>query len=196
MLLSGSHRHLSLATVFLDSHRLTYAVPFSLLFVLTSFMSIRRVVDYRRTGTMPDYTATDNFAAQSNDAFSAAPMHDFDEEEDYRMGGPPTEVNGPEDYDHIGASSLGHAPHESVGSGHGDDEYSLLHQSEIDEMGPGGGRQPSPYDPTSHSGMGAPSVAAPSSTTGYELPPVNTGYGGAYGQHMYEEDYGLGTYGR
>lgn len=141
----------------------------SLLFALTAWMSFRNVMHFRRTGTLPDAVSDPTFAAQSKAAFSSNPAHDFEEdEEDFRSG----RGGG------MAASSRGDR----------DEDYALLQQSEIDDLGNrtamhGG------YDPTAPSGGGV-------------LHDYNsTGYGGAHGQHgvpYTPSDYGssMSGYGR
>lgn len=144
--------------------------PPSLLFIATSIFSIRNVVHFRRTGTMPDAISDPTFAAQTKAAFSSNPAHDFDEEEDeFRSG----RAGGD------GASSRLDR----------DEDYALLQQSEADDLAShGGSAMHSSYDPTS---------TAPGSVLhSYD----NTSYGGAYGQHYAQpSEYGgssISGYGR
>lgn len=113
-------------------------------------MSFRNVMHFRRTGTLPDAVSDPSFAAQSKAAFSFTPVQDFDEEEDFRSG----------------RGGLNTARSDQ------DEDYALLEQSEVDDLGhPGRSNLTSGYDPTSHGG-------------GSVLPDYSaTSYGGTYGQH-------------
>jgi hypothetical protein len=106
---------------------------------------------FRRTGTLPDAVSDPTFAAQSKAAFSSNPAHDFEEDEDdFRSG-----RGG------MGASSRGDQ----------DEDYALLQQSEIDDLGHSGrSAMQGAYDPT---------APAPGGLHDYNT----TGYGGAHGQH-------------
>ncbi|KAJ5626763.1 hypothetical protein N7528_004190 [Penicillium herquei] len=124
-----------------------------ILFAVTAWMSIRNVMHFRRTGTLPDAVSDPTFAAQSKAAFSSNPAHDFEEEEDdfrsSRVGG-------------MGSSRSDR-----------DEDYALLNQSEIDDLGNPNGRSAmhGAYDPTA-------------STAGSTIGDYNsTPYGGAHGQH-------------
>ncbi|GIK00421.1 hypothetical protein Aspvir_004444 [Aspergillus viridinutans] len=142
---SASKCKISTATVILG-------VVIFLLFVATGWMSFRNVMHFRRTGTLPDAVSDPTFAAQSKAAFSSNPAHDFEEEEDdFRSG-------------RVGMGA-------SVRNDQ-DEDYALLHQSEIDDLGNGNGRTAmhGAYDPTA---TGSGSV----------LHDYNTSYGGAHGQH-------------
>lgn len=125
-----------------------------LLFAVTAYMSIRNVLHFRRTGTLPDAVSDPTFAAQSKAAFSSNPAHDFEEdEEDFRssrMGG-------------VGSSRADQ-----------DEDYSLLNQSEIDDLSNQHGRSAlsGAYDPT-ESNVGSSVMHDYNSTP----------YGGAHGQH-------------
>ncbi|KAJ5836485.1 Tetratricopeptide TPR2 [Penicillium robsamsonii] len=128
------------------------------LFVITAWMSFRNVMHFRRTGTLPDAVSDPTFAAQSKAAFSSNPAHDFEEDEDnFRSG----RGGG------MGASSHGDQ----------DEDYALLHQSEVDDLGNAHGR-------TAMQGSYDPTAPAP----GGILHDYNssTGYGGAHGQHYVE----------
>lgn len=144
----------------------------SLLFALTAYMSVRNVMHFRRTGTLPDAASDPSFAAQSKAAFSSTPVHDFDDEEDgdFRSGRGGGGIGG-------GAASSG---------GDRDEDYALLDQSEVDDLGhPGRSALSGGYDPTSHA-------------SGSVLPDYSTtSYGGAYGQHHYgaPTDYTPSEYG-
>ncbi|KAJ9262233.1 hypothetical protein DTO195F2_3620 [Paecilomyces variotii] len=123
-----------------------------LAFVGTSLLSMRNVSHFRRTGTMPDTISDPTFAAQTKAAFSSNPAHDFDEEEDeFRSG----RVN-----DAASSSRLD-----------GDEDYALLQQSEIDDLG-------------SHAGAGVSGAYDPTAPApGGVMHDYDTSYGGAYGQH-------------
>lgn len=135
-------------------------------------MSVRNVMHFRRTGTLPDAASDPSFAAQSKAAFSSTPVHDFDDEEDgdFRSGRGGGGIGG-------GAASSG---------GDRDEDYALLDQSEVDDLGhPGRSALSGGYDPTSHA-------------SGSVLPDYSTtSYGGAYGQHHYgaPTDYTPSEYG-
>ena len=116
-------------------------------------MSFRSVMHFRRTGTLPDAVSDPTFAAQTKAAFSSNPAHDFEEDEDdFRSG-----RGG------IGASSRNDR----------DEDYALLQQSEVDDLGNSNGRSAlhGAYDPTA---PGPGSVLHDYN---------NTSYGGAHGQH-------------
>ncbi|KAJ6002134.1 hypothetical protein N7522_007361, partial [Penicillium canescens] len=126
-----------------------------ILFAITAWMSFRNVMHFRRTGTLPDAVSDPTFAAQTKAAFSSNPAHDFEEDEDdFRSG----RGGG------MAASSRGDQ----------DEDYALLQQSEVDDLGNAHGRSAmhGSYDPT---------APAP----GGVLHDYNgsTGYGGAHGQH-------------
>lgn len=151
---------------------------YSLLFALTAYMSFRNVMHFRRTGTLPDAGSDPSFAAQSKAAFSSTPVHDFDEEEDgdFRSGR---------------AGGLGGGLGGGVGGGTAssrsdrDEDYALLDQSEVDDLGhPGRSALSGGYDPTTTSGSVLPDYST-------------TSYGGAYGQHHYgaPTDYTPSEYG-
>ncbi|KAE8329950.1 hypothetical protein BDV39DRAFT_171048 [Aspergillus sergii] len=129
-----------------------------LLFIVTAFMSFRNVMHFRRTGTLPDAVSDPTFAAQSQAAFSSNPAHDFEEEDDFRSGR---------------AGGMG----SSVRSDR-DEDYALLHQSEVDEFGNPNGRTAmhGAYDPTT-------SNAGGSVLHDYNTVNTATSYGGAHGQH-------------
>ncbi|PGG99578.1 translocation protein SEC72 [Blastomyces parvus] len=151
-----------------------------LLFVITSYMSVRNLSEYRRSGTMPYEGSTDpSFAAHSKAAFSSNPAHDFDEEDDrdaeFRSGRRSTEAatGGP-------SSSLGYRRDQ-------DDEYTLLHNSEADDIGggPHGTAAPPPmYDPTRDHDGGVNSTPLPGASDAAGstyLHDYDTSYTGAYG---------------
>ncbi|KAI2694732.1 hypothetical protein CBS147332_9561 [Penicillium roqueforti] len=127
------------------------------LFAITSWMSFRNVTHFRRTGTLPDAVSDPTFAAQSKAAFSSNPAQDFEEDEDDIRSG----RGG-----NMGPSTLGDQ----------DEDYALLHQSEVDDLGNAHGR-------TAMQGSYDPTATAP----GGVLHDYNsTGYGGAHGQHYVE----------
>jgi translocation protein SEC72 len=112
---------------------------------------------------MPDAVSDPTFAAQTNAAFSSAPMHDFEEEDESRSG-------------RGGEGGPQYTPDR-------DEDYSLLQQSEADDMG--GQHQAGvqgTYDPTA---------------AGAVMHDYDTSYGGAYGQHYRQqsEGYNDGAYG-
>ncbi|KAJ6107328.1 hypothetical protein N7523_008651 [Penicillium sp. IBT 18751x] len=122
-----------------------------ILFAITAWMSFRNVMHFRRTGTLPDAVSDPTFAAQSKAAFNSNPAHDFEEDEDdFRSGRAG-----------MGAASS---------RGDQDEDYALLQQSEVDDLGNRSAMHGA-YDPT---------APAP----GGVLHDFNsTGYGGAHGQH-------------
>ena len=126
----------------------------SILFAITAWISFRNVMHFRRTGTLPDAVSDPTFAAQTKAAFSSNPAHDFeDDEDDFRSG----RGGG------MAASSRGDR----------DEDYALLQQSEVDDLGHVHGRSAmhGSYDPTAPGPGGV-------------LHDYNaTGYGGAHGQH-------------
>lgn len=145
-----------------------------LLFVGTAFMSIRDVMNYRRTGTMPYDGSDPSFAAQSKAAFSSNPAHDFDEEDgrdsEFRTGGR-YEDNG-------------RRPGSSQRAD--EDEYALLQQSELDDVGPHGSRPTAAYDPTAPSGRLPSGATAPDGL----MHDYDTSYGGPYGAQGGAHPYG------
>ncbi|EKV14328.1 hypothetical protein PDIG_33440 [Penicillium digitatum PHI26] len=130
-----------------------------IIFAITAWMSFRNVVHFRRTGTLPDAVSDPTFAAQSKAAFSSNPAQDFEEDDDDIRSG----RGGV-----MGASSRIDR----------DEDYALLHQSEVDDLGSLQGRtaMQGSYDPTAP----APGVIL------HDYSNYNTGYGGAYGQHYVE----------
>lgn len=141
----------------------------SLLFVLTAWMSWRNVMHFRRTGTLPDAVSDPAFAAQTKAAFSSNPAHEFEEEDDFRSG--------------RGGGNMAPPPRADR-----DEDYALLHQSEVDDLSNRNAMHGG-YDPT------APQP-------GPMLHDYNsTGYAGAHGQHSVPytpSDYGssMSGYGR
>ncbi|KKZ68520.1 hypothetical protein EMCG_05804 [[Emmonsia] crescens] len=160
----------------LSTGTIVLGVVIFLLFVATSYMSIRNLIEYRLSGTMPYEGSDPTFAAHSKAAFSSNPAHDFDEEDDrdaeFRSGRRSTEaIGGP-------SSSLGYRRDP-------DDEYALLHNNEGDDMGgPHGVAAPPPlYDPTRDNGASSTPLPRPGSgdTNNNYLHDYDTSYGGAYG---------------
>ncbi|KAL4920708.1 hypothetical protein BDW62DRAFT_176077 [Aspergillus aurantiobrunneus] len=140
-----------------------------LLFLGTAWMSFRNVMHFRRTGTLPDAVSDPTFAAQSKAAFSSNPAQDFDEEDDFRS-----------------RAGMGSSLRDR------DEDYALLHQSEIDDLGNPNGRSAmhGAYDPTTSNG---------SVLNDYTNSEYSTGYGGAHGQHYAppsEYDSTVGGYNR
>lgn len=128
---------------------------------------------------MPYDGSDPTFAAQSKAAFSSNPAQEFDDEDDrdteYRSGRP-TDGHG---------SSLSHR--------NDDDEYALLHQSEIDDAQ--STRPPPSYDPTASSSYGG--MGTQSGVPDRLMHDYDTSYTGAYGHRSQDsEDYGLRNYGR
>lgn len=117
-------------------------------------MSFRNVMHFRRTGTLPDAVSDPTFAAQSKAAFSSNPAQDFDEEDEFRSG----------------RAGMGSSLRDR------DEDYALLHQSEVDDLGNPGGRSAmhGAYDPTSSGGA---------VLHDYNGSDYSTSYGGAHGQH-------------
>ncbi|EEP79472.1 conserved hypothetical protein [Uncinocarpus reesii 1704] len=149
-----------------------------LLFCITAFMSIRDVMDYRRTGMMPYDGSDPTFAAQSKAAFSSNP-HELDEEDpdaEFRTG----------------------RPGGSRSDRHDDgDDYALLQQNEVDDIGPHGTRPPpSTYDPTAPIAPGPRLSPAPVAPGGL-MHDYDTSYGGPYSHTSQPSaDYGMGSYNR
>lgn len=159
---------------------------------------------------MPDAPTDPSFAAQSQAAFSSNPAHDFDDDDDRLHhhdgssigGGPPgagagigpggAGLNSMGDPER--PSRLGHHPNSGFGRRDDDDEYALLHQSELDDGAPGGGGHPGApgaYDPT----IGAGGVIPPPAGSRIMHDYSDTGYGGPYGRYGPDE-YGGSAYGR
>ncbi|KAL5336525.1 hypothetical protein BJX70DRAFT_372238 [Aspergillus crustosus] len=124
-----------------------------LLFCGTAYMSFRNVMHFRRTGTLPDAVSDPTFAAQSKAAFSSNPAQEFEEEDDFR-----------------GRAGMGSSLRDR------DEDYALLHQSEVDDLGNPNGRSAlqGAYDPTTSTG---------SVLHDYNASEFSTSYGGAHGQH-------------
>ncbi|RDW74474.1 uncharacterized protein DSM5745_07136 [Aspergillus mulundensis] len=122
----------------------------TVLFLITAWMSFRNVMHFRRTGTLPDAVSDPTFAAQSKAAFSSNPAQDFEEEDDFRS-----------------RAGMGSSLRDR------DEDYALLHQSEVDDLGNPGGR--GAYDPTTSGGT----VLHDYNASEYG----STSYGGAHGQH-------------
>ncbi|KAL9617530.1 MAG: hypothetical protein Q9160_007688 [Pyrenula sp. 1 TL-2023] len=130
-----------------------------LLFIATSYISFKGVTYYKRTGTMPTASGGNDFAKQTQDAFSSNMRNDeFDDEADLdpRQGG---RVAG------------GGPPRHSD-----DDEYALLHQNGDDDLAGTGGV------PSSHPHPGRP-VSYGQPENPQTLHDYDTSYGGAYGHH-------------
>lgn len=149
----------------------------SILFVVTAFMSIRDVMNYRRTGTMP-YDGTDpSFAAQSKAAFSSNPGHDLDDDEERDS--------------EFRTNRYGDGGVRPGSSHRGDeDEYALLQQSEVDDMGPHGSKPTASYDPTAGGGRLASGSTALSGGGGGLMHDYDTSYGGPYSQDQRPHGYG------
>ncbi|KAJ5104783.1 hypothetical protein NUU61_002130 [Penicillium alfredii] len=152
---SASKCNLSTATTIIG-------VVIFLLFAITAYMSFRNVMHFRRTGTLPDAVSDPTFAAQSKAAFSSNPAHDFEEEEDDFRSGRGGGMSAPS-------------------RGDRDEDYALLHQSEVDDLSNSHGRTAmhGAYDPT------APAPGGVLHDHDYN----NTGYGGAHGQHYAPTEY-------
>ncbi|KAK2786409.1 hypothetical protein FQN51_003596 [Onygenales sp. PD_10] len=150
-----------------------------LLFLATAYMSIRNLLEYRRNGTMPyDHTGPDpTFAAHSKAAFSSNPAHDFDDEDtEFRSGRPNNNNNNTNDEEDISTHYDPH-PHQHAPrrTGDPDDEYSLLHNHEADDLGGsayGGVNPPPSYDPTLPNPVSSPTQA------GGFMHDYDTSYGG------------------
>ncbi|KAJ5378677.1 hypothetical protein N7509_011796 [Penicillium cosmopolitanum] len=124
-----------------------------ILFGITAWMSLRNVMHFRRTGTLPDAVSDPTFAAQSKAAFSNNPPHDFEEdEEDFRSG----RGGG------MAASSRGDQ----------DEDYALLQQNEADDLGRSA--MHGAYDPTAPAPSSVLHDYGNTSYTGAE-----TSYGGS-----------------
>lgn len=129
-----------------------------LCFVATAFFSFRAVMHYKRTGEMPNRgTGNDNFAKQTNDAFSS----------NMRIDDPFGDDNH-HDLDARQGGRSGYAPATARRSE--DDEYTLL-QNDHEDVG-----QAKPTQPTGPLEYG-------SSTSGV-MHDYDTSYVGSYGQHV------------
>ncbi|EGE06549.1 hypothetical protein TEQG_05548 [Trichophyton equinum CBS 127.97] len=147
------------------------AVFVFIIFIGTTMISLRSVMEYRRTGTMPYDGSDPTFAAHAQAAFSSnAAPHDFDDDDDRDAesrtgryhGGPPSRQND-------------------------EDAYALLHNSEVDDLGPHGSHRPPPsYDPTASNVSSLPPRLSPIPPAGSSLSDYDTSYGGAYGGHRSE----------
>ncbi|KAF3482485.1 uncharacterized protein GIQ15_05244 [Arthroderma uncinatum] len=141
-----------------------------IIFIATTLLSLKNVMEYRRTGTMPYDGSDPTFAAHAQAAFSSNPAHDFDDDDDRDPesrtgrfhGGPPSRQND-------------------------EDEYALLHNSEVDDLGPHGSHRPPPsYDPTASNVSSQPPRLSPLPPAGSSMSDFDTSYGGAYGGHRSE----------
>lgn len=155
----------------------TPSPSYSVIFAITTYMSVMNLLQYRRTGTMPYDGSDPTFAAHSQAAFSSNPAQDFDEEEDrdaeFRRGRP----------------AANNHQHSTLGSRHDEDEYALLQHNEVDDMGPQGGRPAPSYDPTA-TGHNSAAAQAPI-PLGNTLHDYDTSYSGAYGHRSeVSGDYG------
>lgn len=149
---------------------------------------------------MPDAPTDPTFAAQSQAAFSSNPAHDFDDDDDRLHhhdgstaggsalgGGPGGGLNSMGDPER--PSRLGHHPNSGFGRRDDDDEYALLHQSELDDGAQGGHPgAPGAYDPTIGAGGVIPPPAGSRIMHDYD-----TGYGGPYGRYGGGDEYGGST---
>ena len=128
-------------------------------------MSISNVSHFRRTGTLPDIVSDPTFDAQTKDAFSSNPRPEFDDEEDddFRSG-------------RVGGGGGGGSGIDER-SNSNDEDYALLHQSELDDLGP----LRTPYDPTTSLSTMGESMYGGGSTYGGG----GTAYGGSQ-QGRYE----------
>ncbi|KAK2805560.1 hypothetical protein FQN50_006187 [Emmonsiellopsis sp. PD_5] len=163
----------------LSTGTIILGVVIFLLFLTTAYMSIRNLLEYRRNGTMPfDHhsgPSDPTFAAHSKAAFSSNPAHDFDDEDaEFRSGRPNNpHNNNDDDIEDVNTHYDPHAPRRDP-----DDEYSLLHNNEADDLGGayGGNANPPPsYDPTLPNPVSSPTQA------GGFMHDYDTSYGGAYG---------------
>ena len=148
-------------------------------------MSYTSLVEYRRTGMMPYDGSDPTFAAQSKAAFSSNVAHDFDEEEG--------DVDG---RDFRSGRFSDHQP-----SHRDDDDYALLQQNELEDMGGRNGGGPTqPYDPTSSRpppGPGQPPLPMPDVHPDSLMHDYDTSYGGPYGGRQSPPGYaGSNPYGR
>lgn len=138
-------------------------------------MSFKNVMTFRRTGTMPYDGSDPTLAAQSKAAFSSNPHPDLDDDEErdaeFRTG----------------RMAEGGQPGSSYRTD--EDEYALLQQSEIDDMGAGGSRPPPSYDPVVGSGRLPGSSPAPAPAPGGLMHDYDTSYGGPYGHPQGPNDY-------
>lgn len=141
-----------------------------LLFAGTSYVSIKSLMHYRRTGMMPSAAIGNDFAAQTQDAFSSnIRTDDFEEEGDLdpRQGGRP---------------GYGYQKHDD------DDEHALLQQADAEDIAhphaarlsgsqsPGLHETSAPDYDTSYGGAYGRHSPDPTQTTAYE------GSSGVYGR--------------
>ncbi|KAI5302852.1 hypothetical protein KEM56_000280 [Ascosphaera pollenicola] len=154
-----------------------------LMFIFTSYLSIRTVVEYRRTGTTPFNNQYDpTFAAQSNEAFSSNPnpAHEFDEEESHQHGDSSLDATNMGGYSSLGGREEDYAP--------------LQQPTEVSDL-----HRPVPYDPSIYS-TASPSPRPPSTVPSHaaagmsHLHHVDTSYAGPFDDnHRYDDDpYGFG----
>lgn len=168
----------------------------SLSFLFTSYISLREMLSYRRTGTMPNDTAYDPALAEySNEAFSTNPFNDNAalEPED-----------GPAPLQHYRTNSIGGETPQPYNTG----PYEAVNQTEMDEYRHAGRHEPSPYGNNDYNDYNARSLSSRTGTTpqppapytndpfvsstispapGSQIPPVDTSYNGAFTQQMEEE---------
>lgn len=139
-----------------------------LAFAATSFISFRAVMHYKRTGELPTpAVGSDNFAKQTQDAFSSSmrnddPFDDNHEDLDARQGG---------------RSGYGPARRSE------DDEYLPLHNNDHDDV-----TQAQPTQPAGPLGYGP--------QLGGIMHDYDTSYAGSYGRHTPDAGYGNGSQGR
>lgn len=139
-----------------------------LAFAATTFVSFKAVMHYKRTGEVPTAAAgNDNFAKQSQDAFSSNmrnddPFDDHQEDLDARQGG---------------KSGYGPARRSE------EDEYVPLQNNDHDDVS-----QAQPTQPAGPLGYGPQS--------GGVMHDYDTSYAGSYGRHVPDGGYGNGSYGR
>jgi translocation protein SEC72 len=158
---SPARCNISQGTIFLG-------VILMLAFVPTTFISVKAILHFKRTGEMPDQPlGNDNLAKQTQDAFSSNmrnddPLDDNQEDLDPRQGG-----------------RSGYEPTRRSE----EDEYAPLHNNDHEDIA-----QAAPTQPAGPLGYGAESGGG---MHGYD-----TSYGGPYGRHSPDGGYGNASYGR
>ncbi|KAI5292867.1 hypothetical protein KEM52_006011 [Ascosphaera acerosa] len=176
-----------------------------LLFLVTSYFSVRTMVEYRRTGNVPFNSQYDPaFAAQSSEAFNSNlnPAHEFDEADDSRAhsyGDSTLDSTQMMSHHGGGGGAGGYSSLEGHGHDHGhmDDNSYVVNPTE--PLADSSIHQPVPYDPSIYSrptprppsrGQSA-SIGPGPGPVPMHLPPVDTSFASPFDDdHRYNESFG------